>query len=59
MPPCIFRVPNTIFSLKIQSRNPLNQKQRKTGFCFVFDLKELENTRFLKLVSFPTYSYFC
>jgi hypothetical protein len=34
------------------------QEEIKDGFLFVFDLKEIEKTEFLKLVSYPSYSYF-
>jgi hypothetical protein len=42
-----------------KAQEPAQSEPAEDGFLFVFDLKELENTRFLKLVSYPSYSYFC
>ncbi|MDR2071584.1 MAG: hypothetical protein LBP81_09250 [Treponema sp.] len=38
---------------------PVEPEEIEDGFLFVFDLREIEKTEFLKLVSYPSYSYFC
>jgi hypothetical protein len=38
---------------------PIEPEEAEDGFLFVFDLKEIEKAEFLKLVSYPSYSYFC
>jgi hypothetical protein len=37
----------------------IEPEEVKDGFLFVFDLKEIKKKEFLKLVSYPSYSYFC
>ncbi|MDR1175879.1 MAG: hypothetical protein LBK83_10475 [Treponema sp.] len=38
---------------------PGEPEEVEDGFLFVLDLKEIEKMEFLKLVSYPSYSYFC
>jgi hypothetical protein len=37
----------------------IEQEEVEDSFIFVFDLRKIEKTEFLKLVSYPSYSYFC
>ncbi|MDR2796249.1 MAG: hypothetical protein LBB47_06025 [Spirochaetaceae bacterium] len=42
-----------------KEQKPVKPEEVKDSFLFVFDLKDIENKEFLKLVSYPSYSYFC
>jgi hypothetical protein len=47
------------FLFKDKIKEPVHAETADDGFLFVFDLKEIEKTAFLKLVSYPGYAYFC
>ncbi|MDR1587791.1 MAG: hypothetical protein LBS57_10075 [Treponema sp.] len=42
-----------------KNSEPISVEPIEDGFLFVFDVNEIEKKEFLKLVSYPGYSYFC
>jgi hypothetical protein len=42
-----------------ETQESLEAEKAGDGVLFIFDLKEIEKAEFLKLVSYPSYSYFC
>jgi hypothetical protein len=47
------------FLSEAEEPKSIEPEEAEDGFLFVFDLKEIEKMEFLKLVSYPSYSYFC
>jgi hypothetical protein len=47
------------FLSEAEESKSIEPEEIEDGFLFVFDLKEIEKMESLKLVSYPSYSYFC
>jgi hypothetical protein len=47
------------FLSKTKELKTIEPEEVEDSFLFVFDVKEIEKMEFLKLASYPSYSYFC